>query len=218
MQTLAKYALILTVPLVITFTEQADAGDRAVSTAGHPAAGSWFGKAVQLTDGVTPGIALYMTPTLTKDGMFLGSDSLSLGGPPFGPHTIAHGRWAGTDHNSIVADYLFMLPDPTNGSTTPPTSSIIGARFVWQADVIGRNTMVGHVNITIGTPIPEDWEPLDPLDPDDHVTVPPEAEDLVNAPEEFYTNPADAAPSGVLVFRFRIHRVQQFTSPRKNQN
>ena len=221
MKTLAKLAIIpaaLAVPLFISATEKAEAGNArssSVRSGGHPAAGSWFGKAVQLlpSGAPGPGIALYMTPTLTEDGLFLGNDSLSLGAPPFGPHTTAHGRWAPTDRDSIVADYLFMLPGPPDDSTVPPTSSIVAARFVWEADVIGRNTMVGHVNIQIGAPIPEDWESLTP--DGDPVTLPEAAMDLVDAPAEFYSDPA-AAPPGVLVFKFKIQRVQQFEFPRSH--
>lgn len=112
MKTLFRAAAIiavLTVPLVVSLPDHARAdNDNRASV--HPAVGSWFGKAVQLTGGVTPGLALFMTPTIGADGTFLGNDSLALGAPPFGPHTTAHGSWAQSGRDSIVADYVFMLP------------------------------------------------------------------------------------------------------------
>ena len=80
----------------------------------HPAVGSWFGKAVQLTDG-SPGIVLTMSPTLTGTGSFLGNDFLALAGPPFGPHTTAHGRWDPTGRTSITAAYSGETGHPIRG-------------------------------------------------------------------------------------------------------
>lgn len=83
----------------------------------HPAVGSWFGKAIRLClsgavpsacVGGQPAIALFMTPTLTGDGRFLGNDSLALGSAPFGPHTTAHGTWVPTSSTEFIADYVFM--------------------------------------------------------------------------------------------------------------
>src|SRR5215470_1467300 len=68
---------------------------------GHGAIGSYYGKAIELCPaGVAPvncsaagpALALFMTPTLTADGQFLGDDSFALGTAPFGPHTGAHGQ------------------------------------------------------------------------------------------------------------------------------
>src|SRR4051794_8454747 len=114
-------------------------------TANHPAVGSYFGRAVQVCapGAPCPQIALFMTPTLTGDGLFIGNDSLTLGGAPFGPHTTAHGEWIPTSKTGFVADYTFMLlPTPPT-----PTPSISALRFRWLANVINRDTIIGFVNI-----------------------------------------------------------------------
>src|SRR5688572_33437706 len=54
--------------------------------------------------------ALFLTPSLTGDGIFIANNSLALGSAPFGPHTTAHGRWVPTSATGFVADYTFMLP------------------------------------------------------------------------------------------------------------
>ena len=169
----------------------------------HPVVGSWFGKAVQLCPdpALCPQVALYMTPTLLADGQFIGNDDLTLGGAPFGPHTVAHGHWIRTSRTAIIADYVFMLPSfpPT---PTPTTSAL---RFRWQAEVTDRNTMIGYVNIYLFPPIPVNWEPLGI---DQYPTIPPEAQAIVTSPTGFVKDPLTCtAPGCPLVFKFKIHRV-----------
>ncbi len=172
----------------------------------HPAIGSWFGKAVQLckttSDPSCFKVALLMTPTVSSDGVFLGNDSLALGGPPFGPHTTAHGRWIATSSTGIIADYVFMLP----GSTAASVSAL---RFRWNASVTTYDTMVGYVNIFFGPEIPVLWQDIKPQE---NPALPAEIVPPLTAPILFYTDPAQC-PSGPpacpLIFKFTIKRVSQ---------
>ncbi|MEQ1886236.1 MAG: hypothetical protein ABL967_14320 [Bryobacteraceae bacterium] len=171
----------------------------------HPAVGSWFGKAAQAcvspTDPTCFQVALFMTPTLNDDGSFLGNDSLALGGPPFGPHTTAHGKWVATSPTDIIADYVFMLP-------ASAASSVSVLRFRWQASVVRWDTMVGYVNIFFGPEVPMTWENITP---GNFPALPNEALPALTPPAQFYTDPANC-PSGPpacpLVFRFTIKRVE----------
>ena len=169
----------------------------------HPAVGSWFGKAVQLCSPPEAScfkVALFMTPTLYPNGEFLGNDSLALGGPPFGPHTTAHGKWVPTSGTDIIADYVFMLP------ASVPTS-VTGLRFRWQASTIRWDTMQGYVNIFFGPEIPMVWQNLTANQFPD---LPPETAPMLTPPVRFVTDPAQC-PSGPpacpLVFKFTIKRV-----------
>ena len=170
----------------------------------HPAIGSWFGKADQIcaNPATCQNVVLFMTPTLTQDLEFVANDNLALGGPPFGPHTTAHGRWVPTDSHSIVADYVFMLP----GTATPPTLTVL--RFRWQATVTDFNTMQGYVNIFFGPNVPLVW---DNLTASQFPPIPSEAVPALTAPLSFYTDPASCAsgpPACPLMFKFTVKRVQ----------
>lgn len=196
------------IPLVVIGGSSADSFDQRR----HPAAGSWFGRAVQLCPtgadpavncaGLGPAFDLYMTPTLTADGTFLGNDSMAVGDPPFGPHTTAHGSWVATGRRSFRADYVFMLP------TIPPLpGTVSGIRFQWQGRVVDKDTAVGHVNIHFQPPLALGWTPLA-----DHEfpALPPEAQGLVTAPAGFVYKPdACSTPGCPLVFKFTIKRVTQ---------
>jgi hypothetical protein len=174
----------------------------------HPAIGSWYGKAVQVCGdpiSACPKAALFMTPTLTQDGLFLGNDTFALGGPPFGPHTTAHGNWTATSPTAIVADYVFMgvvlLP-----VTFPSTGAL---RFRWQAEVVDASTMVGYVNIFQQDPVATVWESLGE---NQFPTIPKEGQNVVAKPPQFFRDPNKCtlypASSCPLVFKFRILRVQ----------
>ena len=170
----------------------------------HPAIGSWFGKADQVcaSPATCQNVALFMTPTLTQDYEFIGNDSLALGGPPFGPHTTAHGRWSPANSDSIVADYVFMLP----GTASPPTLSV--PRFRWQATVTDLDTMQGYVNIFFGPPVPVVWENLTSAE---FPTLPNEAAPALVPPINFFKDPAQCSsgpPACPLIFKFTIKRVQ----------
>jgi hypothetical protein len=172
-------------------------------TANHPAVGSYFGRAVQLcaAGAPCPQIALFMTPTLTGDGLFLGNDSLTLGDAPFGPHTTAHGQWVPTSKTGFIADYTFMLP-PTPPTPTPTVSAL---RFRWLADAIDDQTLVGYVNIYFFPPIPIAWEPLAA---NQFPALPPEAAGAVTSPAGVVTDPSTCTTIGCpLVFRFTVKRV-----------
>ena len=171
----------------------------------HPAIGSWFGRAVQLcafSDTKCFKVALFMTPTLTGDGQFIGNDSLALGGPPFGPHTTAHGRWVPVSNTDIIADYVFMLPGTT-------AASLSAVRFRWEASTVGFDSMVGFVNIFFGPEIPIVWEDLTaPQFP----SLPAETIPTLTPPAKFYKDPAFCAtgpPACPLIFKFKINRVSQ---------
>jgi len=166
--------------------------------------GAWFGKADQLcaSAATCQNVVLFMTPALGADYSFIGNDNLALGGPPFGPHTTAHGRWVPTSDTSIVADYVFMLP----GTTSPPTLSVL--RFRWQATVTDFDTMQGYVNIIFGPNLPLVW---DSLSASQFPPIPDEASTALTPPINFYSDPA-GCPSGPpacpLIFKFTIKRVQ----------
>lgn len=173
----------------------------------HPAIGGWFGEAIQLcattTDPSCYQVALLMTLNISSDGTFIGNDSLALGGPPFGPHTTAHGHWIPTSSTDIIADYVFMLP----GTTTPPTINAL--RFRWQASATSYNVMTGYVNIFFGPAIPVVWQKLTPTQ---NPTLPAEIVPPLTPPVLFYTDPAQCPggpPACPLVFKFTIQRVSQ---------
>jgi len=170
----------------------------------HPAVGSWFGKADQICASASGclNLTLFMTPTLTDDREFIANDSNAFGGPPFGPHTTAHGRWIPTSNDSIIADYTFMLP----GTTTPPT--VTALRFRWKATVIDYNTMQGYVNIYFGPNLPLVWQNLTA---NQFPVLPNEAAPVITAPTAFFTDPAACAsgpPACPLMFKFTVKRVQ----------
>lgn len=170
---------------------------QAVSQRNHPAVGAHFGIAVQLTPDGSPGVVLYMTPSLSSDGLFLGNDSLTLGSPPFGPHTTGQGTWVATGPKGFAADYVFMLPSSAG--------SVAGARFQWVGKVTSKNRMVGYVNIKIDPSIVVTWQNLGE---NEFPKLSKGARALVLAPKTFYTDPAEAAQAGVLVFKFTLQRVR----------
>jgi hypothetical protein len=190
---------------------QDDNGTR--NTANHPAVGSYFGRATQLCapGAPCPQIALFMTPTLTGDGIFIGNDSLSLGSAPFGPHTTAHGQWIPTSKTGFIADYTFMLPSyaplpPFLPPPPPPAPQTVSAlRFRWLANAIKPNTIVGYVNIYLNPPIPVEWEAVAA---DEFPPLPDEATPIITSPAGVVTDPSTCATPGCpLVFKFTVKRV-----------
>jgi len=175
----------------------------------HQAVGSWFGIATQVCQAGLAPVAcfngqppttLFMTPTLNADGNFVGNDSLTLAGPPFGPHTVAHGRWIPTSQSEFVADYVFMM------NTYPPTEGTVsGVRFRWSAQVISQDTMVGYVNAYFVWGIPVTWARLTA---DAFPAMPSEALPLVTSPTSFYKDPGECKGQACpLIFKFTIKRV-----------
>ena len=140
-----------------------------------------------------------MTPTLAADGTFLGNDSLSLGAPPFGPHTTAHGQWIATSATEFTADYTFMLNQfPARGD-----GAVQG--FRWAGQVIDRNTAVDYVNLYFSGPIQPSWSAL--LD-NEFPVFPREANVAVTAPTTFVRDPSLCRQAGCPpVFKFTIKRV-----------
>jgi len=172
-----------------------------------PWIGSWFGKAEQLcaTPATCQNVSLFMTPTLTSDGLFLGNDSLALGGPPFGPHTTAHGQWIATSPTAFVADYIFMLPGTAATTTAPATLTVL--RFRWQAAATEFNTLQGYVNIFFGPNVPETYETLTGTQ---FPVIPAAADFALTPPLNFYTDPTTCSsgpPACPLIFKFTIQRV-----------
>ena len=171
----------------------------------HPAIGSWYGKAVQLCpDPVSacPKAALTMTPSIMADGQFIGNDTFSIAGFPFGPHTTAHGIWTAASPTRITADYVFLnIPSSTGG-----VACTGAARFRWQAEMVDDNTMAGYVNYFPQPAIPTTWESLGP---GENPTLPKELVDAVAVPPKFYTDPKECNfnPSCPLIFKFCIKRV-----------
>jgi hypothetical protein len=203
-----RLLLISTLATGLSPVWAADEANAPRADARHPAIGSWYGKAVQVCgDPISscPKASLYMTPTLTQDGAFLGNDTFALGGPPFGPHTTAHGNWTATSPTAITADYTFM--GVSLGQTVFPSTTAL--RFRWQAEVIDADTMVGYVNIFTGDPVPTVWESLAE---NQFPTVPNECRSVVKKPAQFLRDPNKCtsypASSCPLVFKFKILRIQ----------
>jgi hypothetical protein len=178
-------------------------------TLGHMAVGSWFGKAVQVcSEGVAPSacaqgrpaVTLFMTPTLTSDGLFVADDSFLFTGPPFAPHTTAHGQWVALSRTEFIADYIFMVaPYP------PITNYVAGFRARWQASVVDDNTIVGWVNGYVTDPMPLDWQKLGE---NEFPTFPPEAVDIVTPKTPFLKDPHTCnVPGCPLIFKFTLKRV-----------
>lgn len=179
-----------------------------VTTANHKAAGSWFGRAVQVcVQGVGPAActgsdglaaqALLMTPTLTTDGMFLGNDTLSFQAP----HLTAHGMWRATSRTGFEADYAFA------NSRLPGyrENTVSAIRFRWKGEVFDDNTLVGYVNAYFTKSIPIWWQRLEP---DEFPGFPSEALPIVTSPSGFVTDPGTCRTDGCpLVFKFTIKRV-----------
>jgi hypothetical protein len=177
------------------------------STANHKAAGSWFGRAVQVCEqGVSavvcdgtglPARALLMTPTLTPDGLFLGNDTLSFQSP----HLTAHGMWTATSQTGFEADYAFAA------SRIPGfrENTVSALRFCWRGEVLDDNTLVGWVNAYVTPAIPIWWQRLERAE---FPGFPSEALPIVTKPSGFVNDPATCRTSGCpLVFKFTIKRV-----------
>ena len=177
----------------------------------HPVVGSWFGKAIELCpQGVStsacafglPAASLYMTPTLAADGTFLGNDTFSLQGPPFGPHTTAHGSWVGTGTTTFNADYVFMV-----WSFPPVSDEFSAVRFQWRGQVVDADTAVGFVNAWFIKGVPLGWTRLGA---NEYPSLAPEAISALKPPTAFIfdptTCPRDPCP---LVFKFTIKRVSE---------
>jgi hypothetical protein len=151
-----------------------------------------------------PANALFMTPTLTADGLFIGNDSFTLLAAPFGPHTTAHGTWTPTSPTEFTAEYVFMTV------TFPPEDKTVsGYRFRWGAQVISADTAVGYVNLYTLSAIPLTWTPLQP---NEFPVFPSEARGFVTPPVGVVKDPTTCRPEidgCPLVFKFTIKRVTQ---------
>jgi hypothetical protein len=186
-----------------------------ISTATHPAVGSWFGQAIQVCPaGVAPSACasghpaatLLMTPTLTTDGLFVADDSWTLLVAPFGPHATAHGSWVPTSPTGFIADYVFMT------RPYPPVASgvgVTGVRARWVARAVDDDTLKGWVNAyIISDPVPVKWSPL--VTEDEYPVLPEEARPFYTAPGEFIKDPSLCRTEGCpQVFKFTLKRIRQ---------
>jgi hypothetical protein len=182
-KTTRLFVWFLAAGLLLALAFGRGAAQTKLSTADHPAVGSWFGKAIQVCpQGVAPSAcasgqpanALFMTPTLTADGLFIGNDSFTLLAAPFGPHTTAHGTWTPTSPTEFTAEYVFMTV------TFPPEDKTVsGYRFRWGAQVISADTAVGYVNLYTLSAVPLTWTPLQP---NEFPVFPSEARGFVTPP------------------------------------
>jgi hypothetical protein len=170
----------------------------------HPWVGAWFGFAQELCatgDTTCPQASLFMTPSIFADGNFIGNDDFAIGGPPFGPHTTAHGQWVATGPDSITVDYVFMLPGTT-------ATNVTALRFRWLATVTSPTTMQGYVNIFFGPEMPLSWTALSA---NQFPTIPTQQQFFLTPPTTFYNNPANCsggpAANCPLIFKFSIARV-----------
>jgi hypothetical protein len=203
--------------VAVSFAVAAGAGSAAaqdtpspVPTATHKAVGSYFGKAIEVcAKGVAPAactkgqpaVALFMTPTLTPDGTFLGNDSFALGGPPFGPHTTAHGHWIALNATDFEADYVFML----NAFPPQGDGAIQVLRFRWQGTVVDADTLVGYVNMYFSKSVVPDWVSLLP---NEFPTIPAVVQPILVPPPTFIKDPTLCLTSDCpLVFKFTVKRV-----------
>jgi hypothetical protein len=206
-------ALAVVSAVAVLMTAGSGAAQTKISMADHPAVGSWFGKAIQVCpQGVAPSAcangqpanALFMTPTLTPDGLFLGNDSFALLPAPFGPHTTAHGTWKPTSSTEFTAEYVFMTV------TFPPVGGTVsGYRFRWAAQVVSADTAVGYVNLYPLPAVPVTWTPLQP---NEFPAFPDEALPFVTPPEGVVKDPTSCRPEVdgcPLVFKFTIKRVKE---------
>ncbi len=130
----------------------------------------------------------------------MGNDSLTLAGAPFGPHTVAHGKWIPTSQTEFVADYVFMM------NTYPPAANTMsGVRFRWSAQVISPDTLVGYVNAYFAWGFPMNWTRLSA---DAFPAIPTEALPLVTSPAGFFKDPSECTGQACpLIFKFTVKRV-----------
>jgi hypothetical protein len=179
----------------------------------HPAVGSWFGKAMEVcAQGVAPSACghgqpagiLFMTVTITADGLFIGDDSLTLLETPFGPHGTAHGSWVPTSSTEFTADYVFLTKTfPPKGQNT----YFSGARAKWQAQAFDSTTLIGWVNAYFLDPTPIKWFPLGF---DEYPAIPSESRGFLTSPTVFYKDPGQCLTDGCpRVFKFTLKRVSQ---------
>ncbi len=203
--TLAKLACLLGAVLIL----DGPAAAQGLSTANHPAVGSWFGQAIQVCPaGVAPSACangqpaatLFMTPTLTADGLFVADDSFTLLTPPFGPHMTAHGTWTPTSATDFTAEYVFVT------RTFPAsTDAFSGVRARWVAKAFDANTLIGWVNAYFLPNTPLKWAPL--LE-DEFPVLPSQAAAFVTPPVGFVKDPALCKTAGCpQVFKFTLKRV-----------
>jgi hypothetical protein len=142
-----------------------------------------------------------MTPTISADGSFIGNDSMTVGPPPFGPHTTAHGAWVAPSPTTFEADYTFML----NAYPPKGDGAIQALRFKWVGQVLDQNTLIGYVNIYFSDPMLLTWNPLLP---NEYPALPSAANVAITAPTTFVTDPTLCLTKGCpLVFKFTIKRV-----------
>jgi len=185
-----------------------------ISTAGHAAVGSYFGMAIQVCpSGVAPSAcangqpasALFMTPTVLADGLFVADDSFALLGAPFGPHLSAHGSWEPFSPTEFTADYVFM------SNPYPPVASgvaIAGLRARWLAKVVDAETVTGYVNAYFLPPVPVVWQPL--VRASDFPVLPPEAAPFYTSPSGYVTDPSLCRTADCpLVFKFTLKRIRK---------
>ncbi len=178
----------------------------------HPAVGSWFGKAMEVcAQGVAPSACgngqpagiLFMTVTITADGLFVGDDSLTLLETPFGPHGTAHGSWLPVNGTEFTADYVFLT------KTFPPkvANTFSGARARWEAQAFDSNTLIGWVNAYFLDPVPIGWAPMQF---NEFPTIPTESKGFLAPSTPFYKDPGQCLTDGCpRVFKFTLKRVQQ---------
>ena len=185
-----------------------------LSTAGHAAVGSYFGKAIQVCpsgvapsacSGGRPAAALFMTPTLTPDGLFVADDSFTLLPAPAGNHSTAHGTWDPTSSTDFTAEYVFMT------KAYPPAASgvsIAGVRARWVAKVVDADTLEGWVNAYFLDAVPVEWARL--VRDDEFPTLPPEATPFFTSPSGFIRDPSLCRTEGCpQVFKFTLKRIRK---------
>jgi len=212
-KTISVFVGIAALAVMLTFGR--GAAQTRLSTADHPAVGSYFGEAIQVCpSGVAPSACvdgrpasgLFMTPTLTGDGLIVADDSLTLLGAPFGPHSCAHGSWVPTSRTEFTADYVFLT------RPFPPVASgvaVTGLRARWQAKVVDADTLQGWVNAYFLDPAPITWTRL--ARESDFPVLPPEASGFITPPSgEFIKDPSLCRTDGCpQVFKFTLKRVRQ---------
>jgi hypothetical protein len=209
--TIAKLSCVLGAAWIVLmlFGSSGAAQGKTADFAGHPAVGSWFGQAIQVcASGVAPSACangqpattLFMTPTLTTDGLFVADDSFTLLAPPFGPHMTAHGSWTPTSATDFTAEYVFVT------RTFPPEANTIsGLRARWVAKAQNENTLIGWVNAYFLPKTPVRWVPL--LE-DEFPVLPGESAGFLTPPTGFIKDPTLCKAAGCpQVFKFTLKRI-----------
>ncbi len=187
------------------------AQNKALATSSHPIVGAWIGSGAQVCpSGVAPSAcwngtaagALMVMPTFTSDGHFFADDTLTLAGPPFGPHSAEHGNWTATSGTDFTAVDVFIANPfpPSQGHT-----ALFLAR--WTGTVNNDGTVTGWFDGYPQPPVPVSWTQLVG---NEFPAFPAEAGGVVDGgpASSFVKDPTlCVTPNCPIVFKFTLKRL-----------